>query len=57
VFEAMTQAHSAFMLSKVPLGRLPEINETAAMAAWLSSAECSCAPCVVFDLPDGRATV
>ena len=37
----MTQQHIDFMLSKIPMGRFLEVDEAAAMVAWLASEECS----------------
>ncbi len=56
IFETMTQAHIDFMLSKIPMGRFLEVDEAAAMIAWLASAECSFSTGAVFDLSGGRAT-
>jgi 3-oxoacyl-[acyl-carrier protein] reductase len=52
----MTQQHIDFMLSKIPMGRFLEVNEAAAMVAWLASEECSFTTGSVFDLSGGRAT-
>ena len=41
MFATMTQAHIDFMLSKIPMGRFLEVDEAAAMVAWLASEECS----------------
>ena len=56
MFETMTQAHIDFMLSKIPMGRFLEVNEAAAMVAWLASEECSFTTGAVFDLSGGRRT-
>ena len=56
IFETMTQAHIDFMLSKIPMGRFLEVDEAAAMIAWLSSEECSFSTGAVFDLTGGRST-
>jgi 2-dehydro-3-deoxy-L-rhamnonate dehydrogenase (NAD+) len=56
IFETMTQAHIDFMLSKIPMGRFLEVDEAAAMIAWLSSTECSFSTGAVFDLTGGRST-
>ena len=56
MFETMTQAHIDFMLSKIPMGRFLEVNEAAAMVAWLASEECSFTTGAVFDLSGGRST-
>ena len=52
----MTEQHIAFMLSKIPMARFLEVNEAAAMIAWLASEECSFSTGAVFDLSGGRAT-
>jgi 3-oxoacyl-[acyl-carrier protein] reductase len=56
MFEQMTQAHIDYMLGKIPMGRFVEVDEIAAMVAWLSSEECSFSTGAVFDLTGGRAT-
>lgn len=56
MFEQMTQAHIDYMLGKIPMGRFLEVEELAAMAAWLASEECSFSTGAVFDLTGGRST-
>lgn len=56
IFDQMTEEHIAYMLQKIPRGRFVEIDEIAAMAAWLASAENSFTTGGVFDLSGGRAT-
>ena len=56
MFEQMTQAHIDYMLGKIPMGRLLEVQEIAAMVAWLSSEDCSFSTGAVFDITGGRAT-
>lgn len=56
MFATMTQTHIDFMLSKIPMGRFLEVDEAAAMVAWLASSECSFTTGAVFDLSGGRAT-
>jgi 3-oxoacyl-[acyl-carrier protein] reductase len=56
LFAQMTQAHIDYMLSKIPLGRLGEPQEIAALVAWLASEECSFSTGAVFDLSGGRST-
>jgi len=56
MFEQMTQAHIDYMLGKIPMGRFLEVQEAAAMVAWLCSEECSFSTGAVFDLTGGRAT-
>jgi 3-oxoacyl-[acyl-carrier protein] reductase len=56
MFEQMTQAHIDYMLGKIPMGRLLEVQEIAALVAWLSSEDCSFSTGAVFDITGGRAT-
>ena len=56
IFEQMSQQHIDYMLSKIPRNRFVEVNEIAAMIAWLVSEENSFTTGAVFDLSGGRAT-
>jgi len=56
IFEQMTPAHIAFMLSKIPMGRFGTPEEVAAMVGWLCTEECSFSTGAVFDLSGGRST-
>ena len=56
MFEQMKQSHIDYMLAKIPMGRFVEVDEIAAMVAWLSSEDCSFSTGAVFDLTGGRAT-
>jgi 3-oxoacyl-[acyl-carrier protein] reductase len=56
IFKQMTQEHIDFMLSKIPMGRFVEVDEIAALVAWLSSEECSFTTAAVLDITGGRST-
>jgi 2-dehydro-3-deoxy-L-rhamnonate dehydrogenase (NAD+) len=56
MFTQMTQTHIDYMLGKIPMGRFLEVQELAAMAAWLASEECSFSTGAVFDITGGRST-
>ena len=56
IFDQMAPEHIAFMLGKIPMGRLVTVDEVAAMVAWLASEDCSFSTGAVFDLSGGRAT-
>ncbi|WP_412051230.1 MULTISPECIES: SDR family NAD(P)-dependent oxidoreductase [unclassified Hoeflea] len=56
IFDQMKQEHIDYMLSKIPRGRFLELDEAAAMIAWLVSEENSFTTASVFDLSGGRAT-
>lgn len=45
-----------YMVQRIPLGRVGEAHEVAAMIAFLCSDECSFSTGAVFDLSGGRAT-
>jgi 3-oxoacyl-[acyl-carrier protein] reductase len=56
IFDQMSEQHIAYMLSKIPMERFAEVDEIAALVAWLCSRECSFSTGAVFDLSGGRAT-
>jgi 3-oxoacyl-[acyl-carrier protein] reductase len=56
IFEQISQQHIDYMLAKIPRGRFIDVDEVAAMVAWLVSAENSFTTGAVFDLSGGRAT-
>ena len=56
IFDSMTPQHIDFMLSKIPMGRFLQVDEAAAMIAWLSTEDCAFSTGAVFDLSGGRAT-
>ncbi len=56
ILKQMSQTHIDYMLSKIPMGRLGQPEEAAALVAWLCSEDCSFTTGAVFDLSGGRAT-
>ena len=56
IFAQMSEEHIGYMLSKIPRARFLEVDEAAAMIAWLVSRENSFTTAAVFDLSGGRAT-
>ena len=56
ILEQCAPEHIDYMLSKIPMGRFGEVDEAAAMVAWLASEDCSFTTGGVFDLSGGRAT-
>ncbi len=56
MFAQMAQTHIDYMLSKIPMARFVEVQEIAALAAWLASEECSFSTGAVFDITGGRST-
>jgi 3-oxoacyl-[acyl-carrier protein] reductase len=55
LFAQMKQEHIDYMLSKIPMNRFVEVDEIAALVAWLSSEDCSFSTGAVFDISGGRA--
>ena len=56
ILDTLTDDFIAYMLSRIPRGRFLEVEEAAAMVAWLVSRENSFTTASVFDLSGGRAT-
>jgi len=56
MFAQMKQEHIDYMLAKIPMGRFVEVQEIAALAAWLASEDCSFSTAAVFDITGGRST-
>lgn len=44
------------ILARIPMGRFVEVDEIAAMVAWLGGGDCTFSTGAVFDLSGGRAT-
>ncbi|MBB4220588.1 SDR family NAD(P)-dependent oxidoreductase [Variovorax guangxiensis] len=59
VFAAVPPEHReqlrTALLSRVPMARFVEVDEVAAMAAWLASDDCSFSTGAVFDISGGRS--
>jgi 2-dehydro-3-deoxy-L-rhamnonate dehydrogenase (NAD+) len=52
----VSDEHLKYMLSKIPMGRLGQPEEVAALVCWLVSDECTFSTGAVFDISGGRAT-
>ena len=52
----VSDAHIAYMRSKIPMERFGTTDEIAAIICWLASRECSFSTGAVFDVSGGRAT-
>jgi 2-dehydro-3-deoxy-L-rhamnonate dehydrogenase (NAD+) len=52
----MSAEQRAALIAKVPMGRMGQPAEVAALVAWLASDECSFSTGAVFDISGGRAT-
>ena len=56
ILEQLTPEHIEYMRSRIPRGRLLEVDEAASMVAWLVSRENSFTTASTFDLSGGRTT-
>lgn len=56
IFDQMTPEHVQYMLARIPRGRFVQVDEIAAMVAWMVSDENSFTTGGVFDISGGRAT-
>jgi 2-dehydro-3-deoxy-L-rhamnonate dehydrogenase (NAD+) len=52
----VSDEHKAYMVSKIPMGRMGQPSEVASLICWLSSRECSYSTAAAFDLSGGRST-
>jgi NAD(P)-dependent dehydrogenase (short-subunit alcohol dehydrogenase family) len=52
----LSQEHIDFMTQRIPLGRVGETDEVAALICWLASEEMSFSTGACFDISGGRAT-
>ena len=56
ILDEFTPEQIDYMIERIPMGRTGEIDEIAALVAWLASEECSFSTGAVFDITGGRAT-
>ena len=56
ILAQMPQSQVDYMRSKIPMGRLGEVEESAAMVCFMASEECSFTTASTFDTSGGRTT-
>ena len=56
ILEQLPQSQIDYMRSRIPMGRLGEAGESAALVCWLASEECSFSTAATFDISGGRTT-
>jgi len=56
ILDQLPQSQIDYMRSKIPLGRLGEVEEVAAMVCFMASEECSFTTASTFDTSGGRTT-
>ena len=52
----ISEEHIAYMMSRIPLGRMGRAEEVAALICWLASEEMTFSTGACFDISGGRAT-
>lgn len=56
LLDQIPQSQIDYMVAKIPMGRVGEIDEVAALVCWLLSEECSFSTAAAFDISGGRST-
>jgi NAD(P)-dependent dehydrogenase (short-subunit alcohol dehydrogenase family) len=56
ILAQMPPSQVEYMKAKIPMGRLGESEEVAALVCWLASEECSFSTAATFDISGGRTT-
>jgi 3-oxoacyl-[acyl-carrier protein] reductase len=56
ILSQLTKDAVNYMVSKIPMGRVGQPEEVAALVAWLASEECTFSTGAVFDISGGRTT-
>ena len=56
ILEQLPPSQVEYMASKIPMGRLGEVHESAAMVCFMASEECSFTTGSIFDTSGGRTT-
>ncbi len=56
ILKGVPQSQIDYMRSRIPMGRLGEASENAALVCWLASEECSFSTASTFDTSGGRTT-
>jgi NAD(P)-dependent dehydrogenase (short-subunit alcohol dehydrogenase family) len=55
ILEGVSRAHIDYMVERIPMGRMGEAAEVAALICWLASEECSFSTGATYDISGGRA--
>ena len=56
ILSQISEEHIAYMTARIPLGRVGETDEVAALICWLASEEMTFSTAACFDISGGRAT-
>jgi NAD(P)-dependent dehydrogenase (short-subunit alcohol dehydrogenase family) len=55
ILNGLSEDHVDYMVERIPLGRMGEPDEVAALVCWLASEECSFSTGATYDISGGRA--
>ena len=55
ILDGVSPDHIEYMVERIPMGRMGEPDEVAALVCWLASDECSFSTGATFDISGGRA--
>jgi len=55
ILDGISQDHVSYMIERIPMGRMGEPHEVAALVCWLASEECSFSTGATYDISGGRA--
>ena len=55
ILDGITDEHIDYMVERIPMGRMGEPEEVAALICWLASDECSFSTGATYDISGGRA--
>jgi 2-dehydro-3-deoxy-L-rhamnonate dehydrogenase (NAD+) len=55
ILDGISDEHIGYMVDRIPMGRMGEPEEVAALICWLASEECSFSTGATFDISGGRA--
>lgn len=55
MLDGMAVEHIDYMVERIPMGRVGEPEEVAALICWLASDECSFSTGATYDISGGRA--
>jgi NAD(P)-dependent dehydrogenase (short-subunit alcohol dehydrogenase family) len=56
ILKQLPESQIEYMRSRIPMGRLGEVEEVAALICWLASEECTFSTAATFDISGGRTT-
>jgi 3-oxoacyl-[acyl-carrier protein] reductase len=56
ILQQLPKSQVDYMRSRIPMGRLGEVPEVAALTCWLVSDECTFSTAATFDISGGRTT-